>query len=229
MRRLFSPAAMVKRMGWPSLSRKSTSITKHHFLALFGLQCIALNIALCCPAGMRVLSAALLAALTVLQMGWCQGMLAGSSAAFTCDTVCFNSTEKPAPASTGINQNITANATLSPPVFLIGAMKSGTTALSDALYHHTYIHKGIVFPGEPTWHSKELHFFDHNTSYPLGRQYYESRFNQSLPPGHVNLDATPEYLYEPYVAERVFKMYGKDIKILAILRDPVERAVSHWR
>ncbi len=176
---------------------------------------------------MRVLSVALLAALTVAQMGWCQGMLAGSSAAFPCDTTHFNCTEKPAPASTGINQNITTNATLLPPVFLIGAMKSGTTALSDALYHHPHIHRAFDVHGRPTWHSKELHFFD-TYAFTKGRQFYESRFNQSLPSGHVNLDATPAYLYEPYVAERVFKMYGKDIKILAILRDPVERAVSHW-
>ncbi len=113
-------------------------------------------------------------------------------------------------------------------MFLIGAMKSGTTALADALYHHAFIHKAHQLDC-PETALKEIGFFNDGTSFAKGREFYESHFERDLPPGHVSLDATPGYLYEPFVAERVFKMYGKDIKIIAILRDPVERAISHWR
>ncbi len=118
---------------------------------------------------------------------------------------------------------------LPPPAFLIGAMKSGTTALADALHRHPFVHMARPLRGEPDWFAKEVHYFNLNSSFAQGHQFYERHFERDLPPGHVSLDATPEYLYEPYVAARVFKMYGKDIKILVILRDPVERAISHWR
>ncbi len=118
---------------------------------------------------------------------------------------------------------------LPPPVFLIGAMKSGTTALADALHRHPFVHMARVLPGEPVYHTKEVHFFDTNSSFAQGRQFYERHFERDLPPGHVSLDATPGYLFEPYAAERVHKLYEKNIKILVILRHPVERAISHWR
>jgi hypothetical protein len=112
---------------------------------------------------------------------------------------------------------------------MIGTMKSGTTALADALCHHPYIHRARTLPGEPAEHAKEVHFFEKDDAYEKGRSFYERHFERNLPPGHVSLDATPEYIYVQFVAERVHKMYGKDIKILVILRDPVERAISHWR
>ncbi len=165
--------------------------------------------------------------LVELHLGWCDGQ-------FTCLFLVFrkSSSSSLTDETDGLandHDDTASIATLPPPVFLIGAMKSGTTALADALYHHPFIHKPHIIDQEPEWFSKEVHFFNVNTSYSQGRLHYERHFDRYLPPGHVSLDATPGYLYEPFVAERVHRMYGKDIKILVILRDPVARALSHWR
>ena len=119
-------------------------------------------------------------------------------------------------------------ATLPAPVFMIGAMKSGTSALFDALTHHPNIHENIPQPGEPKFFSKEVHFFNHYNRLRGGREEYEQHFAE-WPAGHYHIDATPEYIFVPHVAQRVLKMYGPDVKIVAVLRDPVERAASHWR
>src|SRR5690606_18829170 len=37
----------------------------------------------------------------------------------------------------------------------------------------------------------------------------------------------PEYLYRPYVAERIFG-YNRHLKLIILLRDPVKRAYSSW-
>ena len=121
-----------------------------------------------------------------------------------------------------------ASATLPAPVFMIGAMKSGTSALFDALTNHPNIHENIPLPGEPKFFSKEVHFFNHYSRLRGGRDEYEQHFAE-WPPGHYHIDATPEYIFVPHVAQRVLKMYGPSIKIIAVLRDPVERAASHWR
>ncbi len=39
-------------------------------------------------------------------------------------------------------------------------------------------------------------------------------------------EATPFYLYYPYAAKRAYE-FSPDIKVITVLRDPVERAISH--
>ena len=129
----------------------------------------------------------------------------------------------------GNEPNGLAGTASQPPVFLIGAMKCGTTALADALLSHPYIHSATPPAGRPRIAAKEVHYFDNTCTNESSRQQYERLFDANLPLGHVNLDATPVYLYIPPVAELVHGMYGKNVKILVVLRDPVERAVSHWR
>lgn len=94
-------------------------------------------------------------------------------------------------------------------------MRSGTTSLNAYLREHPEISVG-----QP----KEVHFFDQN--YERGLDWYLQHFPDSDGTKAVG-EATPAYLYLPEVAERIATTLP-DVKILVLLRDPVERAHSHY-
>lgn len=101
---------------------------------------------------------------------------------------------------------------------IAGNQKCGTTAL----YEHLKTHPSIYIP------KKEIHYFDNEDLYSNDTNYnkYHSFFSE-----HNNQkilgEATPIYLYWHGALERI-KQYSKDIKIIVILRNPIERAFSHW-
>lgn len=102
---------------------------------------------------------------------------------------------------------------------VIGAQKAGTTALFDYLSEEP----GLAVPDV-----KEIHFFDDETldwSSP-DYDFYHRRF----PPadGRLRLEATPIYAYWPNCLERI-AAYNPAARLILALRDPVERAWSHWR
>lgn len=100
-----------------------------------------------------------------------------------------------------------------PGVVIIGAQKAGTTTLFHALRKHPSIQKG---------RAKELHFADRYWSF--GEAWYRRCF---APGSGVGMEATPNYLFYPKAAERMAGILP-DAKFIAILRDPVKRAVSHY-
>jgi hypothetical protein len=105
------------------------------------------------------------------------------------------------------------------PDFLIaGAQKAGTTALESFLDQH---------PRIKCAKRKETGFFNRNSFYELGPAWYERQFPHRFWPGTLLFEATPEYLYYPFVARRVFE-FAPEIKLLILLRNPVERAYSAW-
>jgi Sulfotransferase domain len=119
----------------------------------------------------------------------------------------------------------TASVRLRPNFLVIGAQKAGTTALHGYLRQHP-----AVFC--PEW--KELHYF--SLKYPLGERWYLSHFplaTTSLPQrlrnsGHVAVgEATPAYLFDPRSPARVHA-FDPGMKLVVALRDPVERAYSHY-
>lgn len=134
----------------------------------------------------------------------------------------------------------------SKPRFLItGAQKAGTTALYYYLGEHPHIipgsEKEIGFfspelfedwPENPNHlilcTGKGADFFDPRT-YPKAAAWYHGHFllPHRLGRHAITYEATPEYLYYPAVAERIFK-YDRKMKLIAILRDPVDRAYSSW-
>jgi hypothetical protein len=134
----------------------------------------------------------------------------------------------------------------SKPAFLIlGAQKAGTTALYYYLAEHPNLvpskEKEIGFftpelfddwPQHPNHRflssQRGSDFFDSRT-YPKMAAWYHSQFPlpHELGPHCLTYEATPEYLYHSKAAERIFK-YDQNMKLIAILRDPVERALSAW-
>jgi hypothetical protein len=102
---------------------------------------------------------------------------------------------------------------------VIGAQKAGTTALFD----HLGDDPSIGLPDV-----KEVHFFDDEALDWANPDYeaYHARFDWSRPA--IRGEATPIYSYWPGALERI-ATYSPSIKLVLMLRDPVERAWSHWR
>lgn len=104
--------------------------------------------------------------------------------------------------------------------FLIaGAQKGGTTALYDYLRET---------PDIALSREKEPHFFDDDARDWAAPDYgaYHAQFDD--PAGRPCGEATPIYLYWPNCLERV-RAYNPAMRLIIALRDPVERAWSHWR
>jgi len=74
---------------------------------------------------------------------------------------------------------------------------------------------------------KEVHFFDYQ--YDRGENWYRSVFpmTSGMPPGSLTGDATPLYMVHPLVPSRVARLLP-DVKLIVLLRDPVDRAISHY-
>jgi hypothetical protein len=102
---------------------------------------------------------------------------------------------------------------------VIGVQKAGTTALFDHLADDPAIGLSDV---------KEAHFFDDEAQDWARPDYatYHARFDWSQPA--IRGEATPIYAYWPNALERI-AAYNPGIRLVLMLRDPVERAWSHWR
>ena len=96
--------------------------------------------------------------------------------------------------------------------------KSGTSSLHQYLSQHPQ----VINPYE-----KELHFF--NKNFEAGLDWYLAQFP---PLSHkkrhfLTGEATAWYLGSYEVEKRVFQLFPK-IKLIAVLRNPVARAISHY-
>lgn len=99
-----------------------------------------------------------------------------------------------------------------------GAQKSGTSALYSYLKEHPQIFMPDI---------KELHFFDLAYSHKrVSCDKYLSYFH-GFEREQVIGEATPIYMYWSPCAERIQK-YNPNMKWIVILRNPIERAFSHW-
>jgi len=108
----------------------------------------------------------------------------------------------------------------------IGAQTAGSTWVSDMARQH---------PDVAVWHPKELEFFNDRKSYyqATRKKAYQSDlaglakyFND--PENELyHLEVTPNYFWDRAAAERIAALFP-NIKIVANLRQPVERAFSQW-
>jgi hypothetical protein len=106
-----------------------------------------------------------------------------------------------------------------PSFLIIGAQKGGTAAL----YRYLSVHPDIV-TGQ-----NEIGFFHRDKAYHKGNAWYHSHFPLPRKFGQhiVTFESTPEYLYYPACTKRILS-YDPQIKLIVLLRDPVERAFSAW-
>jgi hypothetical protein len=101
-----------------------------------------------------------------------------------------------------------------------GAQKSGTTALNYYLKRHPRIALPI---------KKELHFFDNDALFASEPVSYESLHKMFRPakPDSIAGENTPNYLYWPPALARI-RNYNPAIKLIILLRNPIDRAFSQW-
>jgi hypothetical protein len=125
---------------------------------------------------------------------------------------------------------------------IIGAQKAGTTSLFEYMRHHPEVH----LPPE-----KEVAFFAADDVYHRGFEWYKARVTGNAPLGAVcgsacvgdmtgtPLRDIPADAWDPAMsphAERLEDVIPRRIgevlprvKLLSVLRDPIERALSHYR
>lgn len=102
---------------------------------------------------------------------------------------------------------------------VVGAQKAGTTSLFKYLSSHPQ----ICMPPE-----KEAHFFGTDERYLRGMAWYMDEFFSHCPPGAKCGSVTPQYFGDVRVPERLSRSVP-EVRLIAVLRDPVERAYSHYR
>jgi hypothetical protein len=105
-----------------------------------------------------------------------------------------------------------------PDFLIIGVMKGGTTSL----FHYLAKHPEIKPPFR-----KEIKFFD--IHYGQGLNWYRAHFplKAKMSIGTITGEATPYYIFHPLASERVAKAIP-NVRLIAILRNPVDRGYSHY-
>jgi len=106
-----------------------------------------------------------------------------------------------------------------PDFLIIGAQKSGTTFLYQLLVQHPRVKPAFA---------KEVHYFDLN--FGKGDNWYRSYFplqrrNRST---YITGEASPYYLFHPHAPRRA-SVVVPDAKLVVLLRNPVDRAYSHYQ
>ena len=119
----------------------------------------------------------------------------------------------------------TARFRLLPDFLIIGGQRCGTSSL----YYYL-----MDYPGIRSAATKELHFFDER--FAKGPRWYRSQFPSSLHKlcaesigGQQFLtgEGTPYYIVYPHAPRRTFEMVPS-AKLVALLRNPVDRAYSQY-
>lgn len=129
------------------------------------------------------------------------------------------------PAAKRVYRLQTAQRRILPTALVIGAQKCGTSAL----YH--YLSRNPAIGSAAT---KEVHYFD--LKYAEGAAWYRSHFpttraaeRLAAPPYGSRpaiIEASPYYLAHPLAPYRVRGLLP-DARLMVLLRDPVDRAISH--
>lgn len=121
--------------------------------------------------------------------------------------------------------NLTGFMHVKPDFYIIGAAKCGTSSLYDHLIRHPEIHSAV---------GKELHYFEELFS--RGNNWYKACFpfktkkffEQSiLKKKFLTGEATPRYIDNPHVPKRI-KEFTPNAKFIVMLRNPIDRAYSHY-
>jgi hypothetical protein len=111
-----------------------------------------------------------------------------------------------------------------PDLLIIGAQRAGTSSL----YRYLRMHPHIAGPLR-----KEVDYFGFR--FERGERWYRANFPLTarrelahrLDRPFLTFEATPDYLLHPLAARRAHQLLP-DARIVVLLRDPVERAISHY-
>lgn len=112
-----------------------------------------------------------------------------------------------------------------PDFLVIGGKRCGTTFLYNNLVKHPNLHPPFL---------KEIHFFDR--FYHKGLKWYRSHFPSMVEKEDYTKkgfiyktgEGSTSYIYYDAVPQRI-KQTLPDVKIIALLRNPIDRAFSHYQ
>jgi hypothetical protein len=119
---------------------------------------------------------------------------------------------------------------LLPSFLIIGVQKGGTTSLYRYLEQHPSIAGAF---------KKEVHFFDNHTKdykYGKGMSWYRSHFvydayqlyqRLAYQQSFITGEGSPDYIFDVHAPKRIAINLPK-VKLIILLRDPVDRAYSHY-
>ncbi len=119
---------------------------------------------------------------------------------------------------------LTASARMTPSFLIVGAQRCGTTSMYKTLSQHPMVLPAVLHKG--------AHYFD--TGYRHGPAWYRGHFplqvtaRRAAPaPGRrpVTGESSPYYLFHPLAGQRIAADLP-GVRLLVLLRDPVERAYS---
>jgi hypothetical protein len=117
-----------------------------------------------------------------------------------------------------------------PDFLIIGTKRGGTTSLWRYLIRHSLVPR--LFPA---WNTKTSHYFE--DGFGRGEAWYRSHFPTERQRASLHRrhgapcrvgEAAPLYMFHPLAAGRVAALMPR-VRIIVLLRDPVERAFSHWK
>lgn len=130
------------------------------------------------------------------------------------------------PLSTAVRTagRLTSGARIRPSFLIVGAQRCGTTSLHRTLKQHPSIVGAL--------HKKGVHYFDVN--YTRGDSWYQGHFPMKATAARIGrrtgmpvvaCESSPYYMFHPLAPERIARDLP-DVKVVVMLRDPVERAYS---
>lgn len=118
----------------------------------------------------------------------------------------------------------TSRARMLPAFLIVGGQRCGTTSMYRTLSQHPAILKPVLHKG--------VHFFD--TAYYRGPDWYRGHFpllvsarrtERKVGLAPLTFESSPYYMFHPLAATRIAaELPG--VRLLVLLRDPVERAYS---
>lgn len=120
---------------------------------------------------------------------------------------------------------LTSPIRLFPSFIIFGVPRCGTTSLYNYLIQHPFVEPAIA---------KEIGFFEKN--YDKGLKWYKQFFPicfhrykllKDFQSNFITGEATATYINNPHVPERIKKCFP-DIKLIVLLRNPVDRAFSQY-
>jgi hypothetical protein len=118
----------------------------------------------------------------------------------------------------------TSGARMLPGFLIVGAQRCGTTSMYRTLEQHPAVMTAVMHKG--------VHYFDMN--YGRGPDWYRAHFPLNLTARRrapsadaaaVTFESSPYYMFHPLAAARIARDLP-DVKLVVLVRDPVERAYS---
>ena len=119
----------------------------------------------------------------------------------------------------------TASLRVLPKFLILGSQRAGTTSLHHWLSQHPLLCPSGI---------KEVHYFDgglpdRTAGWERGSGWYSSHFplRSTMPESGLAYETSPLYLFHPLAPQRVASSLPS-VKMIVVLRDPTERAISHY-